>query len=258
LKERLGKWKQFTMFSGHPLLSKYIPETKKYTIENLIEMLDRHEHIYLKNDRGGQGKGIFKVTKSKEGLYRFNGYTMKGEKVKMDVAKIKDFEPVLHPITRFGGYIVQEGVNSTTLDGFPLAIRVHVQILKDKWLIGGMYGKVAKDETTENGIIKTSHSPQLMMVETLLSDHLKMKKTEIDYMIKSIQEISVKAAEISAESVPEIEYGVDFGIKDFKELILFEINTSPGVSNFSKIDNKEMRERIKAIRAAHLKGQKKT
>lgn len=252
MKERLGKAKQYALFSNHPLLSNYIPETQKYTVKNLMELLEKYESVYLKNDRGGQGKGIFKVTKNNAGLYCFNGYSLKGEKIAREVAKIEDFEPVLHPINKFGGYLVQEGVNSTTVDGFPLSIRVHVQILKDKWLIGGMYGKVATDETIENGVVNTNRGAQPMLIETLLSDHLKMNKVEIDRMTKSIKEAAIKAAELAAVSFPQIEYGVDFGIKDYHKLILFEINTSPGVGNFSKLGNGEMRRRIKEIRRKHL------
>jgi glutathione synthase/RimK-type ligase-like ATP-grasp enzyme len=255
LKKRLDKLIQHSLFSNHPLPFTYIPETKKYSVKNLIELLNKYEFVYLKNNRGGQGKGIYKVTKTKDGLYRFNGYTLDGEKVMMDVVKIKDFEHVLQPMYKYGGYLVQEGINSTTLNGYPLSIRVHVQILKDKWLVGGMYGKIATDETTENGVINTNRGAELMMIETLLSDHLKMNKTEIDHMINYIKESSIKAAEISAVFFPDIEFGVDFGMKDYKELVFFEINSSPAVGNFSKLGNGEMRKRIKEIRRKHLNNQ---
>ncbi|WNS75835.1 YheC/YheD family protein [Bacillus sp. DTU_2020_1000418_1_SI_GHA_SEK_038] len=255
MKERLGKWRQYTLLSEHPLLTKYIPETKLYTTKNLTDLLDRYEYVYLKNDRGGQGKGIFKVYRNKNGLYCFNGYSLDGKKIQMDVVNIKDFEPHLHPINRFGGYIVQEGIQSITPDGFPLSIRVHAQILRGEWLIGGIYGKIATEETTENGVINANRGAQVMTIDTLLSEHLKMRNKEKNNMIKLIMEASAISAKVAASAVPQIEYGIDFGINQFRKPVIFEINTSPGVGNFSKIGNGEMRKRIKAIRKMHLEDQ---
>lgn len=254
LKDRLGKWRQYSLLSKHPLLNKYIPETKQFTIENLTEFLELYEYVYLKNDRGGQGKGIFKVNKRKDGLYSFNGYTLSGKKIQMKVKKIEDFLPVLHPIERFGGYIVQKGVHSLTQDGFPLSIRVHVQILKRKWLVGGLYGKIGTEETNENGVINTNRGAQIMTIDSLLSKHLMLHKTEREEMINCIKEASVIAAEIAASAFPQIEYGIDFGISNYKDPIIFEINTSPGVGNYSKIGDGEMGKRIKEIRRMHLEG----
>ncbi|HHY72432.1 MAG TPA: hypothetical protein GX497_04245 [Bacillus bacterium] len=252
MKDRLRKWKQHTLFSQHPLISKHIPETRLYTIENLFDLLERYEYVYLKNDRGGQGKGIFKVSKSNDGLYCFNGYTLSGKKIQKRVVKIEDFHPVLHPIERFGGYIVQEGIRSFTSDGYPLIIRVHVQTLKGKWLIGGMYGKIASAETMENGVINRNRGAQVMTVDELLMAHLKMDETEKNQMINRIKNTSILATKLVASVVPRIEYGIDIGINQSGNPIIFEVNTSPGVGPFSKLENGKMRKRIKAIRKMHL------
>ncbi|PPA68948.1 YheC/YheD family protein [Jeotgalibacillus proteolyticus] len=254
MKKRLGKWLQYILLSKHPALSKFIPETALFTVENLTDLLKRYESVYLKNDRGGQGKGIFKVYKNKDGLYCFNGYTLNGEKIKMDVKKIEEFEPVLHPINRFGGYLVQEGIPSLTPTGLPLSIRVHVQLLKGEWVIGGMYGKVATEETTSSGVINSHRGAELMTIDTLLSEHLGMDDKKKNDLINCIKEVSIIAAGVAATAVPQIEYGIDFGISKCMDPVLFEINTSPGVGNFSKVGNGEMRKQIKAIRSMHLKG----
>ncbi|HHY72431.1 MAG TPA: hypothetical protein GX497_04240 [Bacillus bacterium] len=254
MKNRLGKWKQYTLLREHPLLSKYIPETKLYTIENLSDLLKRYKYVYLKNDRGGRGKGIFKVSKSNDGLYCFNGYPLNGKKIRKCVVNIEDFHPVLHPIERFGGYIVQEGIQSLTRDGgHPLAIRVHVQTLKGKWFIGGMYGMIAMVNTEKNGVINRMRGAQVMTIDELLTVHLKMDETEKNQMISCIEETSILAAEVVASAVPRIEYGIDFGISQGGNPIIFEINTSPAVGLFSKIENGGMGKRIKAIRKMHLK-----
>ncbi|MEH7343286.1 YheC/YheD family protein [Bacillus sp. JJ1532] len=253
--ERLRKWDQYILLGNHPLISKHLPETKLYTIENLSDLLKRYEYIYLKNNRGGRGKGIYKVSKNSDGLYCFKGYTLNGEKIQKDVAKIEDFHPVLHPIERFGGYIVQEGIQSLTPDGYPLSIRVHVQTLKGKWLVGGMYGMIATGKTMENGIINMDRGAQAMKVDKLLSVHLKMDETVKSKIINSLKNLSTLAAEVVSSEVPDIEFGVDFGISQSGNLIIFEINTSPAVGLFSKIGKGKMGKRIKAIRKMHKESQ---
>lgn len=253
--ERLRKWKQYTLLGQHPLISKYIPETKLYSVENLSDLLERYEFVYLKNDRGGRGKGIYKVNKSNEGLYCFNGYPISGKKIKRCVANIEDFHPVLHPMDRFGGYIVQEGIQSFTLDGHPLAIRVHVQTLNGKWLVGGMYGMIAMVNTMKNGVINRMRGAQVLTVDELLSVHLKLEETERNKIIYILKKLSILAAEVVSSEVPDIEFGVDFGISQSGNPIIFEINTSPAVGLFSKIEDGKMGRRIKAIRKKHKESQ---
>lgn len=253
--ERLRKWKQYTLLGQHPLISKYIPETKLYSVENLSDLLERYEFVYLKNDRGGRGKGIYKVNKSNEGLYCFNGYPISGKKIKRCVANIEDFHPVLHPMDRFGGYIVQEGIQSFTQDGHPLAIRVHVQTLNGKWLVGGMYGMIAMVNTMKNGVINRMRGAQVLTVDELLSVHLKLDETEKNKIIYILKKLSILAAEVVSSEVPDIEFGVDFGISQSGNPIIFEINTSPAVGLFSKIEDGKMGRRIKAIRKKHKESQ---
>ncbi|KAB2329998.1 hypothetical protein F7731_21290 [Cytobacillus depressus] len=255
LQERLRKWKQYVLLGEHPLISKHLPETKLYTTENLSDLLERYEYVYLKNNRGGRGKGIYKVIKSNDGLYCFNGYPLSGKKIKKCVGNIEDFHPVLHPMDRFGGYIVQEGIQSFTPDGHPLAIRVHVQTLNGKWLVGGMYGMIAMVNTMKNGVINRMRGAHVMTIDELLSVHLKLDETVKNEIINSLEKISILAAEVVSSEFSDIEFGVDFGISQSGNPIIFEINTSPAVGLFSKIENGEMGKRIKSIRKRHKKNQ---
>ena len=66
MKVRLDKWKQYNILSKHPLLSAYTPETRLYSVKNLTELLEKYEFAYIKNFRGGQGMGLFKVEKRDE------------------------------------------------------------------------------------------------------------------------------------------------------------------------------------------------
>lgn len=249
----MGKLYQFNLFSNNSLTSGVIPNTKVYNAENLLEFLNLYESVFLKHDRGGRGKGIYKVYKDEDGKYCFNGFTPKGEELKISVAAIEDFKPESYPYMGFGGrldysYVVQEGIDSITLHGNPLAIRVHIQKLKGEWLVSGMYGTIATAETYENGIINAHRGSKVMTVSELLSEHLGMGKQDKSRMIQSIEEISITAAKLVSREFPHLEYGIDFGINADAKPILFEVNTYPGTGSFAKIENGRILKKIRAIR----------
>lgn len=250
---RMGKLYQFILFSSHSVTSAVIPNTKAYSPETLLHFINQYGFAYIKHDRGGQGKGIYKVYKEDNGGYCCNGFTPKGEELKISLASIEDFKPENYPYMGFGGtldhaYVVQEGVDSSTLNGMPLAIRVHVQFLNGEWLVSGMYAKIATSRTYENGIVNANQGCQVMTLSELLSIHLGMDELDQSRLVQSIDRISISAAKLVSRKFPRLEYGIDFGIDKDANPVLFEVNTYPGIGNFSKIENKRILNKIQAIR----------
>lgn len=237
MKNTLGKWQQFLLLTQNPLTSTFIPESTLYSLENLINLLNKYEYVYVKHNSTGQGRAIYKVNKRKDGHYCFNGFTMQGEEINKCVAAIEDFHQVLHPYVKHdklsGNYIIQEGVISITPDGHSTSIRVHVQNLKGEWIIGGIYGRIA---TEDHGIVNSNRGSQIIPIDELLSDYMMMDKTKKDKTIDSLKKDSILAAEVIASHFPCREYGIDFGLNLEGKPILFEVNTTPSISSFAKID----------------------
>ncbi|MCR2821649.1 YheC/YheD family protein [Lederbergia panacisoli] len=244
---------QFNLFSQDDLTANFVPKTKIFSIENLLEFLKSYEFVYIKHDKGGQGKGIYKVYQDEHGNYNMNGYTPKGKKLNIPIASIEDFDPEKYPNLDFkgrfnSGFIVQEGINSITLNGDPLAIRVHVQKLNEEWLVTGMYGKISTAETYENGIVNANQGAQVMAISDLLYDHLGMDEQEKMAFLQTLEKISVTAVKLVSVEYPRLEYGIDFGINSNADPILFEVNTYPGIGNFAKVENREILNKIYRIR----------
>jgi len=237
LKNGLGKWEQFLLLKQNPLIANCIPESTLYSLENLIYLLNRYEYVYVKHDSTGQGRAIYKVSKRKDGHYCFNGFTMQGEEINKCVAAIEDFHQVLHPFEKLdklsGTYIIQEGVMSLTPNGQPISIRVHVQNLKGEWVIGGIYGRTS---TEDHGIVNSNRGSQIIPIDELLSVYMMMDHTKKNETIDSLKEHSILASEVIASHFPCREYGIDFGINPKGKPILFEVNTTPSISSFAKID----------------------
>ncbi|QPQ31936.1 YheC/YheD family protein [Lysinibacillus sp. JNUCC 51] len=237
MKNGLGKWEQFLLLKQNPLTTNCMPESKLYSLENLIYLLNKYEYIYVKHNSTGQGRAMYKVYKRKDGHYCFNGFTMQGEEISKCVAAIEDFHQVLHPYEKHGRlsgiYIIQEGVKSLTPDGDSISIRVHVQNLKGKWVIGGIYGRLA---TEDHGIVNSNRGSQAISIEELLSGYLMMDNTKKDQTIDTLKEESILASEVISSHFPNREYGIDFGINLEGKPILFEVNTTPSIRSFAKVD----------------------
>lgn len=254
LKNGLGKWEQLLLLKQNPLTSNYIPESTLYSLENLIYLLNKYEHVYVKHNSTGQGRAIYKVYKRKDGYYCFNGFTMQGEEINKCVAAIEDFHQVLHPYEKLGrlsgNYIIQEGIMSLTPNGHSLSIRVHVQNLKGKWIIGGIYGRIA---TEAHGIVNSNRGSEIIPIDELLSVYMMMDNATKDKTIDSLKKDSILASEVIASHFPCREYGIDFGINPKGKPILFEVNTTPSISSFAKID-REIWKKIIEVRKMQNEG----
>lgn len=258
LLNNLGKWEQCLLLKQNQNTANYIPHTVPYSLGNLLDYLERYKTVYVKHNSSGQGRAIFKVFKNKEDQYCYSGFTIHGIPVNNCVSSLEDFHILLHPFTMLGRtsgtYIIQEGVESVTKWGQPISFRVHVQFLDGEWLIGGIYGKVGTIETNENGIVNSYRGAQIKTVDEILTLYLAMNELEKSGFVKSLEEISLSTAEVISSHFPRRDYGLDFGVKKDYLPVLFEVNTSPGIGGFAKIDNKQMWKRIISIRKMQNEG----
>lgn len=53
MKRTLGKWEQDLVLRQDPFVAKHLPETIIYSEQNLIDLLNRYESVYVKHDTTG-------------------------------------------------------------------------------------------------------------------------------------------------------------------------------------------------------------
>ncbi|MFS0690003.1 YheC/YheD family protein [Sporosarcina sp. 179-K 8C2 HS] len=253
MKRTMGKWEQSILLQHHPLVAKHIPETITYSENNLDDLLSRYQSVYVKHDTTGQGRAIFKIRKRDDGGYYLNGFTIQGTPIQKSVSRVDEIQQLLHPFINLGRvsglYIIQEDIQSYTQNGQPFSIRVHVQKLKDNWVIGGMYGVCGTTETglvTENGIVNPHRGGEVMTVSEVLS-YTKFNNIQED-TVKKIEEVAIEAAKVINSILPNREYGIDFGVNQEGTPIIFEVNTTPSIRSFAKIENTVIWRRIVEIR----------
>lgn len=249
MKLQLGKWKQHLLLSQNPLTAKSIPRTALYSMTNLKDFISRFDYAYVKHDTTGQGRAIYKVYQLEDGRYCYNGYSIQGGPISKCVKALTDFHQTLHPFERMGrmgNYIIQEGVQSFTPQGLPVSLRVHVQLLKGKWLVGGMKANIGTEGNLEmeNGILNAHRGSAVITVDELLSSHWQMGEIEKNQLIKHIEKLTTSAAKVIAAQVPSREYGIDLGLNAELKPILFEVNNTPGIGGFAKLEDKSTWRRI--------------
>jgi hypothetical protein len=152
----MTKIEQFQLLKTNSLLAEYLPETALYTAQNLHPFLIKFDHIYVKHNSSGQGRGIFKLGRKQNGEITYSGYTFQGIEKSGIFKSVKAFDKILNPLARLGKthkYIMQEGIKSVDQNGNPVNFRVHVQRMKDGWVVGGIKGAVGIGTSQENGIV---------------------------------------------------------------------------------------------------------
>lgn len=249
--EKLGKWRQIELLQRHKYTSRHIVETTLYSGDNLMSMLNRHGIVYVKHNTSGQGRGIFKVFRDDNKRICLNGYSIQGNEVSRCVDRLEDFHQLLHPYAKWGRksatYIIQEAITSNAQNGQPISIRVHIQKLHGKWIISGMNGRVAIDQS-KTGIANSHRGAVVYTLTELLEDQLAIKKFERKLVVKKLKKIATRVAKVIEVEAPCREYGIDFGLTEKRKPILFEVNTTPGISSFAKIEDGMMWKRIVEIR----------
>ena len=253
MKRTMGKWEQSVLLQQHPLIAKHIPETLLYSESNLEDFLNRYQSVYVKHDTTGQGRAILKIVKSNGGKYYVSGFTIQGKPVQKSVSKFEEIQQLLHPFLKLGResgpYIIQENIKSHTQNGQPISMRVHVQKLNNNWVIGGMYGMCGTTDTrlvTDSGIVNPHTGAEVLTVSEILSQTTyKNRQKEI---LKKIEEVAILAAKVIYSVLPNREYGIDFGINQEGKPVIFEVNTTPSIRSFAKIEDKKIWRRIVEIR----------
>jgi hypothetical protein len=117
----------------NPVLRKHIPETRWYRPEVLGDMLSRHGSVFLKPDKGGGGGGAIRLRILGSGNVEIK--TLKRSGVLKPEDSIRRVEQCMIPGKK---YIIQQGIRLATVEGRPFDIRVHLQKVRDKWLVLGM------------------------------------------------------------------------------------------------------------------------
>jgi uncharacterized circularly permuted ATP-grasp superfamily protein len=241
LAHNIGKWEQAELLMNDLILSKSFPATEQYSKEGLLIFLDKFESVFIKPESGGQGRGIMRVSNEQGGGTHILGYSLQGKPIDKVIGNIEELHTILQPFAkfnRFRPYIIQEGIQSLTPAGQSLGIRVHVQLMNEKWVVGGMLGKLVDNG---DGIVNRHRGARAVTIRDLLVDYLMMDPQLAIETEEHASLICIQAAEVFAKKYPWIrDCGIDLGIDASGKLWIFELNTTPSVAFFYQLEDKSI------------------
>lgn len=229
-------------------ISPLIPETVRFSKENLKKLLLKYGMVYVKPERGTYGNGVMRVEQAREYhgvIYKYQS----GTKIKT-FGSFDKFYVSLKQSTRGRSYLIQRGIALLKHGGHRFDIRVMVQLSpRGKWETTGLIGRVA-----ERGKIVTNYHSggKLTAIEKLLAPHFnEYQQSEIT---RKLVKLGQDIGRFYHKKYPGFkQIGVDVGLDSSMTPWIIEVNTNPDPYIFKHLANKGMYRKVMAYRRAHDK-----
>lgn len=267
-----SKWAKTKVIMQNRQLSVFIPETRKYALENLIELLDMYGTVYIKPDRGTYGSGVMRVQRrlvhlspSGQQTDYSDPVTEEGDEAEAPAApklmyvlryaedaEVYNTPEELHDVlsSRINGrtYLIQQGIDLLQHQGRPFDLRVLTQKnLQGSWETTGLLGRVA----APHKVITNYHSGgSILAVEDLFIEH--MAPDEKTSTIQQLKSLGVRIGAQLETAYPGLkELGLDVAMDQHHDLWLLEVNTLPSIVVFRKFPDKAIYRRIQRYAIAY-------
>jgi hypothetical protein len=212
----------------------YLPETEVFTsIEQLKEMLNRWQNIYLKPMNGSSGKGIYQFTQDKDQNYYCRFHDKNGNHL-LKVKNLHEFIFSRFSKRTFSQMLLQQGITLLRHDNRPLDFRVHTnKDLDGQWKVTAMAAKVAGKGSV------TTHLKNGGEVKSL--EEIFPEPTLLKTFQSRLERAALTLSEALESEIDGIvaEIGFDFGIDREGRVWFFEANSKPGRSIFIHPDLKK-------------------
>lgn len=243
-----SKWRKNEALMQSSELRAYLPETRRFSKEHLLNMLLKHKMVYVKPVNGTWGNGVMRVEFRpylRQGTYQFQH-----EKTVRSCGSFDELYAVIRKHKLRGRYLVQQGIDLLKYDKRRFDLRVMVQRTPRKvWETTGIIGRLAHPKK----IVTNYHSEgKLMAAEKLLSPYLKEPRLK-SYMnmLENFGEDIANHLKISFPGLREI--GVDVAIDQKLRPWILEVNTSPDPFIFRKLKDKNIFRKIMKYARAYGK-----
>ncbi len=241
----LHKWEIHEILSDFLQLEPFLPTTTLFRKkENLLQMLENYEYIFIKPIYGSQGRNIFRVYK-KNDIYHtaYNSYEGKKEYL------FHTFDELFQNVKKNIGnkpYILQQGLHLLTYHNKSLDFRVLTHKKSaEKWAVTSIVARVSAENEFVSNIARGGEIKTLQ--EILLHSFGTKKALETK---KVLYELAVNIATCLDTSLQGFygEFGIDIALDVNGSPWMIEVNTKPS-KNFLPSQSTIVRPSSKALLA---------
>lgn len=230
-----SKWKKNEALMKNKKLRAYLPETRRFSRDNLLRMLTKYKMVYVKPINGSMGKGVMRVEfkpSVRSGMYQYQL-----EKTARSFCTFEELYASIRKHKLKEAYLVQQGIQLLTYNKRKFDLRVMVQRSPQKvWKTTGMIGRLAHPQK----IVTNYHSDgKPMPPEKLLFPYLKESRRKP--YLTTLKNLGEDIADHLNKSFPGIrEIGADIAIDQKLSPWILEVNTSPDPYIFRKLSDKNV------------------
>lgn len=258
-----SKWAKTEAILQNDSLAPYIPETRKYDMLSLDEMLGLYETVYIKPDHGTYGSGVMRADRKSVSF-------TPGQAAKEEKADNADSNRTTLYILRYGTlarafhtldelhraiterigdrlYLIQKGIDLLHYHKRPFDLRVLVQKNPAHvWETTGLLGRAAAPQK----IVTNYHNGgKILTIEEALSEHF-TGKDRPDF-INRLKDLGVHIGRQLETAYPGLkEIGLDVAVDTHHDIWILEVNTLPSLVVFKMFKDKSIYRKIRRY-AAH-------
>lgn len=200
-RNRFGKWGVYEILMKNEELEPHLPETKRASSGNFIEMMEKHKKLIIKPNSGSLGSGVILVENKEDDLWE-----VRSRQNREDFAN--EWPEFIRKKVLNKNYIIQERIPLAEYQGCPFDLRVSVQ--KNglgEWQVTGVVGKVAK---IGNYVTNVAKGGTCKTLNELLNDYSDLDFNEV---YQSIEDFSIKAVTELNKYFPNLaDVGLDIGL----------------------------------------------
>lgn len=254
-----SKWEKTKVLLKNEQLRPYIPDTRPFTNEQLAEMLEQYNFVFVKPDHGTYGNGVMSIERYVEPELEYDPwvYKLRYGIESMLFGSLQDLQLKLKEKIADKSYLIQRGINLIKYDNRKFDLRVLVQKnLQEKWETTGYIGRVAAKQK----IITNYHSGGMVAsVEELMNPHLNGKA--LAGFIREMRQLGELTGRQLGKKYPRLkEIGLDIAVDPDYRIWILEVNTLPALFPFKMLNDKNIYKKIQsyAIHYGRLKDAKKS
>lgn len=183
----------------------HLPETVKASYVSLLNMMEKHDELVIKPNKGTLGIGIAKLSKVSNEQWELSYYIK--QLLKTEIVQTTWPEKLKELMSK-KNTIIQERIPLAKSKGGVFDLRVSVQKNDlGAWQVSGIVGKVAREESY---LTNVAQGGVCYTLEMLLQDlpHLNLGEVTED-----IENLAIKVAKQLEHELPHIaDIGLDIGI----------------------------------------------
>lgn len=214
-----NKFKNYEYLKTFDLIKNHLPETEALSIENLTELINKHNKIIIKPKLGAKGRRIT-IIENKNDVYKISRtfprikYNKSNSKNKREVISQKQLEEFFNDnFKRPKRYLVQQWISILKYKGKPFDIRVAVQkTKKQNWKVTSCVARVA----ARKGIVTNLHQG---------GETVSIRKLGLSSIRKNLYRLSLDIAKVFEKKFPSTaDIGLDLAVDHNHKIWYIEAN----------------------------------